>query len=242
MACDKPRSHAVIVGGSSGIGRALALHFSESCNVSVLARRTEVLDEFLNKPNILRVTADATSTEGLSEAIHSCVERFGKVDKLVYCAGQQVIKPHRMMSSADFDVLYEVNLRGALFASKLFCSNKVSEKSGVFCVISSIASLRPEPGIVGYSAMKSAVDNMIAGLGKECAPRRFVGVSPGWLDTEMTRKQAIYNDQFRESLANRTPLGLTNVSDIVFAVDFLTGERASSITGQVLCVDSGSSL
>ena len=90
--------------------------------------------------------------------------------------------------------------------------------------------------------MKAALDTMIKGLARESAPRRFVGVAPGWLDTEMTQGEMIYNESFIRDLEDRTPLGLTQISDIVSAVEFLTSEQASSITGDILVVDSGSSL
>ena len=112
----------------------------------------------------------------------------------------------------------------------------------MFCAVSSIAAINPEPGMVGYSVMKAALDAMIRGLAKEVAPRRFVGVAPGWLDTEMTQSQKIYGDSFKQSLESSSPLGLTTVGDVIEAIDFLISRRAASITGQVLCVDSGSSL
>ena len=238
----KIKEHVVIVGGSSGIGRALALHLAESCHVAVLARRTGVLKELESVSKIFSVKADVSSFDDMSYGLEECVKRFGKIDKLIYCAGIQIVKPHRMMGHIDFDSLYEVNLRGALYASKLFCSSKISEKNGVFCAISSIAAVKPEPGIIGYSVMKAALDNMIRGLAKESAPRRFVGVSPGWLDTEMTQNQFVYGGAFKEALEKKSPLGLTNVEDVVNAVEFLISNKSASITGQVLCVDSGSSL
>mgnify|MGYP006103467661 FL=1 len=90
--------------------------------------------------------------------------------------------------------------------------------------------------------MKAALNVMIKGLAKESAPRRFVGIAPGWLDTEMTQNQAIYNEGFRNELEKNSPLGLTDLSDIEDAVEFLTSKNANSITGVILCVDSGSSL
>ena len=90
--------------------------------------------------------------------------------------------------------------------------------------------------------MKSGLDSMIRGLAKEAAPRRFVGVAPGWLDTEMTQNQALYNESFKENLEKISPLGITDLDDVVQAIDFLTSKKAASITGQIICVDSGSSL
>lgn len=240
----KAKDHSIIIGGSSGIGRALGLHLSETGNVSVLARRTDKLEELAahNKKNIFALTCDVGEPDNIQRALQECVERYGKVDKLVYCAGKQVIKPHRIIAVSDIDSLYEVNLRGALFASKVFCSAKISERNAVFCAISSIAGTRPESGIVDYSVMKAALNAMISGLAKEGAPRRFVGVAPGWLDTEMTRSQPVYGDAFKIAQENDSPLGLTSVADVVNAVAFLLSPLASSITGQILCVDSGSSL
>ena len=236
-------NHTLIIGGSSGIGEKLALKFAKQESVSVIARRLEKLDalEAINL-NIFSSYGDVTSLDNLKKSIESCVDHFGKVDRLIYCAGKQVIKPHRLLSNEDIHSLLDVNLKGALFASKIFLSSKISESNAVFCAISSIASIKPEPGIVTYSAMKAGLDAMIKGLAKESAPRRFVGVAPGWLDTEMTQSQQIYNESFRVELEKKSPLGLTQISDIVNAVEFLTSKEATSITGAILVVDSGSLL
>jgi NAD(P)-dependent dehydrogenase (short-subunit alcohol dehydrogenase family) len=242
IAMDKLKKHTLVIGGSSGIGRETSMRLSCYDNVSVLARRADELSSIYGSTDILSVTADVCSFDDLTNAINECVSRFGKINRLIYSAGVQIIKPHRIMTPSDFDTLLNINLRGALYASKLFCSAKVSEKDAVFCAVSSIASNRPEAGILGYSATKAALDNLIRGLAKECAPRRFVGVSPGWLDTEMTQNQSIYNDNFREELEKISPLGITEVVNVVDAIEFLVGDAASSITGQILCIDSGSSL
>ena len=243
MSNEKKNNHTLIIGGSSGIGKDLAIKFAKENHVSVLARREDKLKNLEgHNPNIFSSPSDVTSFDNLRDSVETCVNHFGKIDTLIYCAGKQTIKPHRLISVEDINMLVDVNLKGALFASKLFLSSKISEKNSVFCAITSIASFKPEPGIVTYSAMKAALDTMIKGLARESAPRRFVGVAPGWLDTEMTQGEMIYNESFIRDLADRTPLGLTQISDIVSAVEFLTSENASSITGTILVVDSGSSL
>jgi NAD(P)-dependent dehydrogenase (short-subunit alcohol dehydrogenase family) len=243
MNIDKAKYHSIIVGGSSGIGRELVVHLSKTDNVSVMARREDKLNELSkDNDNVFALTSDVSSVDSIRNSLQACIEHYGKVDRLIYCAGKQIVKPHRMADIKDFDSLYEVNLRGALFVSKLFSSAKISEKTAVFCAISSIAATRPEPGIVGYSAMKAALEAMIKGLAKEVGPRRFVGVAPGWLETEMTAAQLVYGKSFKETLEKNSPLGLTDIKDVINAVDFLISPRAASITGQILCVDSGSSL
>ena len=236
------KNHSVIIGGSSGIGRSLAERLSQHDDVSVIARRKPELDELSNNYGVTTIQADVNNFDQIHNAIIELVKINGKINKLVYCAGLQIIKPHRLMAVSEFDDLYNVNLRGALILSKLFCSAKISEKNSVFCSVSSIASINPEPGIITYSSMKAALDNMIKGLAKEYGPRRFVAVSPGWLETEMTQKQPLYNDAFKESLKANSPLGITSVNDVVEAILFVISKKASSITGEILTVDSGSSL
>ena len=204
MSKDKIRDHSIIIGGSSGIGRELALHLANTDNVSVMARREDrLLDLSKNNDNFFVLSADVCSTDSIHDSLNACVEKYGKVDKLIYCAGKQIVKPHRIADIDDFDSLYDVNLRGALFASKLFCSSKISEKNSVFCAVTSIAAVRPEPGIVAYSLMKTALESLIKGLAKEAGPRRFVGIAPGWLDTEMTASQQVYGESFKRVLRKK---------------------------------------
>ena len=240
---DNGKNHTLIVGASSGIGEATALHLSRVDNISALARRSDKLSRLSDSnDNIFTRRIDVDSASEITEAIEECVEQNGKIDKLIYCAGKQIIAPHKRVKEDVIDSLFSVNLKGALLISSLFCSVKFSEKNAVFCAVSSIAAIKSEPGIVCYSAMKSGLDSMIRGLAKEAAPRRFVGVAPGWLDTEMTQNQPLYNESFKENLEKISPLGITSLDDVVQAIDFLTSKKAASITGQIICVDSGSSL
>ena len=240
MTNSKSRPHVIIIGGSSGIGKELVLKFSKNNNVSVLARRIDRLEDLAaNSTNVNAAPCDVNSFDEFRVAIDQSVLIFGKINIMIYCAGQQIIKPHRLMTEHDIDSLYNVNLRGALLAAKMFCSVKVSEKDAVYCCISSIAGANPEPGIVGYSCMKAALDAMIFGLAKESAPRRFVGVAPGWLDTEMTQGQSVYNEKFKAVLEKQSPLGITSIENVVDAVVFMVSGQASAVTGVILPVDSG---
>ena len=235
--------HVVILGGSSGIGKELAINFPKKDKVSVFARRGERLKSLKkNNSRINIFTCDVTIQSELKTSLEECVLNFGKINILIYCAGKQIIKPLRLMTENDIDALYKVNLKGALMSAKLFCSSKVSLKESVYCCISSIAAKNPEPGIIGYSAMKAGLEAMIFGLAKEASPRRFIGIAPGWVDTEMTRNQPIYDDKFKEVLEKDSPLGITKVENIVDAICFLVSEKASAITGKVLTVDSGISI
>lgn len=236
------RPHALIVGASSGIGAALAARLVADHHVSLLARRVDRLDA-LAGPHVTAYPSDVADGVGLSETIKAAVAAHGKIDRFIYCAGRQLIKPLRAASAADITDVVNVNLTGALISAGAFASPRNAHADSVFCAISSIAAQRPEPGILAYSAAKAGLDALVHGLARECAPKRAVAIAPGWLDTEMTQAQPhVYNDEFREKLAASTPRGIATVDEVVVLAMFLMSDAARSITGQTVTVDAGASL
>lgn len=234
--------HAVVVGASSGIGLSVARRLAERMPVTALARRVERFGAADNA-GINGLFCDVGDSTSIDAALTQAVAERGKISALVYCAGAQVIKPMRMMKPADIDRVIDVNVKGALHVARHMASARMAQGDAVFCGVSSIAAKRPEPGIVAYAAAKAALDAMIKGLARELAPRRFVGVAPGWLDTEMTQSQAhIYNAQFREELARRTPLGIASIQGVTDLILYLLSPAAASITGQIVTIDGGASL
>lgn len=235
--------HSVIIGASSGVGRGIAERFSDSMKVSVFARREAELSELVSdRETMAAYSVDATDIDAFKLNLQNAVERFGVVDRFIYCAGVQVMRPHRTLSPLDIQQMLDINFVAAALHAKIFLSNKISAPNAVFCAISSIAAVSPEPAIVTYGATKAALNTLVAGLAREAAPRRFVGVAPGWMETEMTQRQPLYGEQFKADLEKRSPLGITSVDDVVHAVEFLTGPSGSAITGQILVVDSGMSI
>ncbi len=113
----------------------------------------------------------------------------------------------------------------------------------MFCAVSSVAAQRPEPAIVPYAASKAGLDALIKGLARELAPRRAVGVAPGWLDTEMTQAHArLYGAEFKDALEKRSPAGAATVESVVDAIAFLMSPQARHVTGEILRVDGGAML
>jgi NAD(P)-dependent dehydrogenase (short-subunit alcohol dehydrogenase family) len=148
-----------------------------------------------------------------------------------------------MSQPAGIAALINTNLTAALVFAGQFVSNSVSSPNAVFCAVSSTSARRPEPAIVPYAAAKAGLEALIRGMAREAAPRRAVGVAPGWIDTEMTRGfPRLYGPEFQANLAKSTPLGLTPIDSVVDAVEFLLSAKASHITGEVITVDGGSSL
>jgi NAD(P)-dependent dehydrogenase (short-subunit alcohol dehydrogenase family) len=230
----------MVVGGSSGVGAAIAARLSQDHQVSVLARRT---DRVPNMPNLAPYSCDVTDGPAIGDIVKAAVADHGKLRILVYCAGQQLIKPLRAVSADDTARIISVNLTAAVIFGGLFASPRLSENDAVFCAISSIAAHRPEPAIIPYAAAKAGVEALVKGLARECAPRRAVAVAPGWLDTEMTQGYgSVYNEAFRERLETASPRGIATVDEVADLALFLTSDRASRITGQVVTIDGGASL
>lgn len=232
----------MVVGASSGIGQALAEKFAKTHKISALARREERLAD-LKGEHIHFEKCDVTDLQSIESIVSHCVAINGKIDAMIFCAGQQMIKPMRIISAADIESMIKVNLSAAIIFARLFASPKFSQSDSVFCAISSIAAQRPEPAIVPYSVAKAGIDALIKGLARECGPRRAVAIAPGWLDTEMTQSFGrVYNDTFQEELAKKAPCGIANIQSIVDSAEFLLSKKAAHITGQILTVDGGAVL
>ena len=242
MAEAAERGHALIVGASSGIGRAVAERLAPKLAVTALARRVDRLEQ-LAPLGIDVVACDATDFEALARAVEAAVAKRGKISSFVLCAGLQKIKPLRITKADEIGEMLRVNLQLPLVLGGLFTSRKLAADDAVLCAVSSIAAARPEPGIVAYSAAKAGLEAMVKGLAREAAPRRVVAVAPGWLDTEMTQGYAnIYNDEFRERLAKSAPGGIATVDGVVDCIEFLLSPAARFITGEVIRVDGGAVL
>ena len=236
------RGHILVVGASSGIGRAVAERLAATTQVTAVARRADRLAE-LAASGVATVAADVADLSGIAGLVQGIVAERGLLTGLVYCAGVQLIKPMRALAVDEVDRLYRINLVAPTVFASAFASARVSTRDSVFCAVSSVAAQRPEPAIVPYAASKAGLDALIKGLARELAPRRAVGVAPGWLDTEMTQSQArLYTAEFREALEKRSPTGIATVESVVDAIAFLLSPQARYVTGEILRVDGGATL
>lgn len=238
----RERPHILVLGASSGIGRALALRLAGRSVITAVARRTERLAE-IESEDIHTLAGNVSDLAGVGALVQAAVAERGLLSAMIYCAGVQRVKPIRTMTVDDIDEVYRVNLIAPTVLAAHFASRRVSLDDAVFCVVSSIAGDRPEPGIVAYGAAKSGVNALVHGLARELGPRRAVGVAPGWLDTEMTQRfPHLYGEEFKQRLAKESPAGAASVEAVVDAIEFLISPAAAHITGQVIKVDGGASL
>ncbi len=228
-------NNILIIGASSGIGYATAKLLSKNSRVIAVARDKERLKEFENYELF-----DVSNLEEIGTFVKEIVRKHGKLNTLIYCAGKQNIKPIKVTKIDEAKELFDINYFAPLFFAKAFASKRISATNSSILFISSIAGVKPESGILNYSASKAALDNLTKGLAKEIAPIRVNAVAPGFLETPMTESFSnIYTSEFKESLKNRYPLGLGSVEDIANMVEFLVSQKASYVTGDIVRVDGG---
>ena len=222
----------LVIGASSGIGEAVV----KKLGGVAVARREERLKQF-EKYELF----DISNLQEIEGFVKRVAKDYGKFDNLIFCAGVQNIKPLKVMKTDEIAQIFNINLISAMIFAKVFSSKRVSSSNASMIFISSIASYKPESGILAYSASKAALNNFIKGAAKELSPIRINGVAPGFLKTEMTEKfKSIYTDDFVEKLDKNSPVGLATIDDVVNTIEFLI--NSNHITGEIITVDGGAIL
>jgi glucose 1-dehydrogenase len=251
--------NVLVTGGSSGIGQAIAVRFAEQgANVAI---------------NYLRAPEEAASTEGQVHAcvarvqragvrdvlvggdvsseqdvvamVAGAVEGLGGLDVLVNNAGIQISRPSEELSSADFDRVLAVNLRGAFLCAREAIRRFLAEDRGGSIVnVSSVHQIIPKPGYLGYSASKGGMQNLTRTLALEYAARgiRVNGIGPGATVTPINRAWIDDPDK-RRQVEEHIPMRRAGDADEMAGVTcFLASDLAAYITGQTIFVDGGLTL
>ena len=236
---------AVVTGASSGLGQQFARALSEQgCDVAILARRKERLEEFSkelkqNGQDCLPVSCDVTDEESIKNAIKAVVDHFGKIDILVNNAGITKDNLIGRMKDEDFDAVIDVNLKGTFYMMRGVSRLMLRQRAGRIINMSSVVGVMGNAGQVNYSASKAGVIGMTKSLARELASRHITvnAVAPGMIETDMT---GAMSDAVKEKVVENIPFKeMGKPEDIAETVAFLAGDGARYITGQVLCVDGG---
>lgn len=239
--------NVVIIGGSSGIGRAVAEGFAkEECKVAVCARNAEKLhsmqEEFIKNGHELFIkSADAASNQQLESFACSVNETYGRIDVWVNNAGTNIRKPFDTVSEEEWELQVNSLFKSVYYGSAIAASYMKKAGGGVIINTSSFTSLVPSGGLALYSAMKAAVNNFTRTTATElaCHNIRAVAIIPGYIQTELT---AANIDANFESLVANIPMKRLGVpEDLVPAYLFLASDAASYINGISLPV-SGAKL
>jgi len=236
---------AVVVGGASGIGLATARAFAEEgCRVTVADRDGDgasTVAEGLGAGHggAAVDVADETAVEALFASV---VDREGRLDVVVNCAGISTIGNIVDLGAEDFRSVVDVNLTGAFLVLKH--AGRHLGEGGSILTLSSLNARQPGAGMSAYCASKAGLVMLIEVAALELAPRgiRVNGISPGLVDTPLTAP-AMDIPGIREDYLENTPLGRAGTpEDVAAAAVFMCSERASWLTGEVLDLNGGAHL
>ncbi len=237
---------AVITGGYSGIGRAVAEKLaSKGADIALVGIGSdEDKQAALKAVGDLGVKVEAydcdVSDFAAGEAvIKQIIDEYGKIDFLINNAGITRDKLMLNMTEYEFDAVIAVNLKGAFNMTKHVYKPFMRQRSGRIVNLASIVGLSGNAGQANYCASKAGVIGMTKAVAKELAARNVTvnAVAPGYIDTPMT--QAL-SDKVKDEIAAMIPMKRRGLpEDVANVIAFLCSDYASYVTGEVIRVDGG---
>jgi NAD(P)-dependent dehydrogenase (short-subunit alcohol dehydrogenase family) len=238
--------NAVVVGGTSGIGRALALGLADAgADVVSVGRRAALVDEVAGEierrgRRTLRIAADVNDPAALDHLRVRMLEALGSIDILVCAAGITKRVPTLEMADEDWQRIVDTNVTGVLRSCQVFGREMVARKSGRIITIASLSSFVGLFEVAAYVASKSAVAGLTRALAVEWAPHNVTvnAIAPGVFRTDLNT--ALLDSPRGQEFLLRTPMKrFGQIAELAGAAVFLASDAASFVTGHVLAVDGG---
>jgi 3-oxoacyl-[acyl-carrier protein] reductase len=235
---------ALVVGGSGGIGGAIAQELARGgCRTWLTGcSRLERARAIAAAIGATACALDVTRPETIDDLVEQIVTRHHRLDVLVNAAGVNVEGPAGALSDDQWGRVVEVNLNAAFRLSRAAAKPMILQRSGTIVHLSSIAARRGGRGQVNYAASKAGLEAMVRVLALELGRWgiRVNAVSPGCIETEMTaRVRKEHAERILEGIALRR---LGRPEDVAAVVGFLVSDAAAYVTGEVIRVDGGMAL
>jgi NAD(P)-dependent dehydrogenase (short-subunit alcohol dehydrogenase family) len=238
---------AIVLGGTSGIGRALVDGLMEAgADVVASSRRQPEVDATAlaierHGRRTLRLAADVTDRGSLETLRDAAVDAFGKVDILINCAGRTRRRPTLEVDDGEWQGILDTNLTGTFRACQVFGAHMLERGYGRIVNIASLASFVGLYEVAAYAASKAGVAALTKALAVEWGSRGVLvnAIAPGVFRTALNQDLLDGTERGRE-FKLRTPLGrFGRIDELAGAAVFLASEAASFVNGEVLVVDGG---
>ena len=238
---------AVVLGGTSGIGQAIARGFAAAGAATVASSRdqakVDVMAGEFEKAGVktLGLASDVQDRASLEALCQATVDAFGKVDILVVTSGALLKKPSLELTDEEFARIVDTNLTGTFRANQIFGRRMIGQKSGSIINTASMTSFVSFNEVAAYTASKGGVLMLTRTLACEWAPHgvRVNAIAPGVVRTPLNTKALDIPERYA-AITARTPMGRTGrVEELVGAALFLASDAASFVTGETIAVDGG---
>jgi NAD(P)-dependent dehydrogenase (short-subunit alcohol dehydrogenase family) len=238
---------AVIIGGTSGIGRTLSLGLAEAgADVIASARGKQNVDQVASEieargRQTLRHPSDLCDRKSLEQLAEASLERFAKIDILVNCAAKLKRVPTLDMAEDDWRDIIDTNLTGTFRACQVFGKHMLERGYGRIINIASLNTFVALSEVAAYAASKAAVASLTRSLAVEWSKRGVLvnAIAPGVFRTAFNR-DLLDSTARGEELLMRTPMGrFGQTEELIGAAIYLASDAASFVSGQVLVVDGG---
>lgn len=239
---------AIVTGGGSGLGFAIAKAFTQNGITTIIAGRDQAklikAQEQLGPLCFFKVL-DVTDYTAIPAFVEEIESTHGPIDILVNNAGINQKKEFTEVSDIEFTNMLNTNVTAVFILSREVVKKMLTRKKGSILNISSMAAQYGLPKVIAYTASKTAIEGMTRAMAVELSPMgiRVNAIAPGFIYSDMTAKALDSDPDRKARVMARTPMGhMGQPEDIGAAALYLSGEDARYITGVVLPVDGGNSI
>jgi NAD(P)-dependent dehydrogenase (short-subunit alcohol dehydrogenase family) len=239
---------AIVTGGGSGIGLAIAQKFVQTgIRTIIIGRDKEKLAAAKEQLGSLchPISQDLNDLAAIPGLIRRIAAEYGRIDILVNNAGINMKKELTDVTDDEFESILHTNLRSVFAVSREVIKVMLPQQTGNIINISSMAAQYGIPRVIAYTASKSAIEGMTKAMAVELSPMGILVncIAPGFIATDMSSKALNGDAERKQKIFARTPLGrLGEPADIGDAALFLASDQAKYITGVVLPIDGGNSI